>query len=362
MMSSVPQSPLLALQSIEKIYPNGFHAVHELNLSIGQGEFLTLLGPSGCGKTSTLRMIGGFELPSSGVILLNDHDVTTQPPNRRPVNTVFQDYALFPHMTIAENIAFGPTISGRKREEVRHEVSELLSTVGLNDKANLYPGQLSGGQRQRVALARALIQKPRLLLLDEPLGALDANMREQMQMELKNLQTQLGITFIMVTHDQEEALMLSDRIAVMNAGRLAQVGTPHELYNRPSTEFVASFLGITNMFVGEVKEKTEHGSLIDCSGQIFSLLTKVEQPVGSSLKMGIRPEKCFLGDRILAEADSLTFTARVKKSVFLGNMSRLHVETPFCPDFVVDIRDSRVSEGDITAISINPSNIMILPS
>ncbi|MGE4523223.1 MAG: ABC transporter ATP-binding protein [Acetobacter sp.] len=361
MITHTKHTPLLSLEGIEKVYPNGFHAVHSLNLTIGRGEFLTLLGPSGCGKTSTLRMVGGFELPSSGVIFLDGEDITTLPPNARAVNTVFQDYALFPHMTIAQNVAFGPTIARRGRTDIAREVSELLATVGLKDKANLYPGQLSGGQRQRVALARALIQKPRLLLLDEPLGALDANMREQMQMELKALQTQLGITFVMVTHDQQEALMLSDRIAIMDAGRLVQVGSPRALYETPATQFVADFLGTCTTFSGKILEKSSMGTVVDCGGQPLCLPARdVPGGLNETVILGIRPEKCALSLTASA-AEGFQVPAVVEKVIFLGNLMHLHLSTPFCADFVVESRETDIKAGDACALSFDPKDVMMFP-
>ena len=212
---------LVQIEGLGKTYGDGIPAVSGMTLSIAKGEFVTLLGPSGCGKTTTLRMLGGFEKPTHGRILIDGVNVTDAAPNRRATNMVFQDYALFPHMTVAANIAFGPTVSRRDPSRVASDVDEMLAIVGLADKAKRLPSQLSGGQRQRVALARTLIQRPKLLLLDEPLGALDANLREQMRFELKDIQSRLGATFVIVTHDQEEALTMSDRIVVMNGGMVA---------------------------------------------------------------------------------------------------------------------------------------------
>src|SRR5580765_2183029 len=228
-------------------------AVDDLSLEIEQGRFFALLGPSGCGKTTTLRMIGGFEEPTSGRIELGDRDVAALPPYKRDVNTVFQSYALFPHLTVFEDVAFGLRRQKVRGQELQTRVREALELVGLGMLANRKPRQLSGGQQQRVALARALVNHPRVLLLDEPLGALDLKLRKEMQLELKNIQREIGITFVHVTHDQEEAMTMADFIVVMNGGRIEQFGTPTELYEHPSTAFVANFLGISNLLPGTVE-------------------------------------------------------------------------------------------------------------
>jgi putative spermidine/putrescine transport system ATP-binding protein len=230
-------------------------AVDGLTLEIEPGEFFTLLGPSGSGKTTCLRVIGGFQLPTAGTVRIDGEDVTHEPPFRRPVNTVFQDYALFPHMTIAQNVAYGPMVRGVDKATRERRAQQMLELVRLPDIGARRPVQLSGGQRQRVALARALVNEPKVLLLDEPLGALDLKLREQMQVELKRLQRQLGITFVFVTHDQHEALSMSDRIGIFNHGRLEQVATPSELYTRPRTRFVAEFVGSANVLHGEVARR-----------------------------------------------------------------------------------------------------------
>src|SRR5687767_10588021 len=245
-------TPSVRLERVTKRFGD-FTAVREMDLDIPRGEFFTMLGPSGCGKTTTLRMIAGFEDPSEGRVLLSGDDVTGLPAFKRPTNTVFQSYALFPHRSVEQNVAFGLQRQKVDKEEIRRRVGEELERVGLAAEAKRRPAQLSGGQQQRVALARALVNRPAVLLLDEPLGALDLKLRKQLQVELKRIQQEVGITFVYVTHDQEEALTMSDRIAVMNKGRYEQLGDPESLYERPSTRFVAGFLGISNLLPGAIE-------------------------------------------------------------------------------------------------------------
>ena len=269
-------------------------AVDHIDLEVVDGEFFSLLGPSGCGKTTTLRMIGGFEAPTSGLIELQGQDVTWLPPYRRNVNTVFQNYALFPHLTIYENVAFGLRRKGVRDSEVKSRVTDMLTLVELGGFEGRRPTQISGGQAQRVALARALINKPAVLLLDEPLGALDLKLRKQMQVELKRIQQEVGITFIYVTHDQEEAMTMSDRIAVMNKGRYEQLGEPEALYERPTTRFVAGFLGVSNLLSGAVEGNDGTYAAVRLADD-----TRVRAPralVGdrADVHVGVRPEKIRL--------------------------------------------------------------------
>jgi spermidine/putrescine transport system ATP-binding protein len=266
-------------------------AVDELSLDIQRGEFFSMLGPSGCGKTTTLRMIGGFEEATDGTIYLGDADVTGLPPFKRDVNTVFQNYALFPHLTVFENVAFGLRRRKVKDAEIQTQVRQMLELVELPGYERRKPTQLSGGQQQRVALARALINHPRVLLLDEPLGALDLKLRKQMQLELKRIQTEVGITFIYVTHDQEEAMTMSDRIAVMRAGHIEQLGTSEELYERPQTAFVAGFLGVSNLLEGTVAG--QDGSLLSirlADGTVLRAPAPAS-PTNGAVRVGVRPEK-----------------------------------------------------------------------
>lgn len=260
-----PTEPIAAIEGISKSFGDAV-ALHALDLTIAEGEFVTFLGPSGCGKSTTLRILGGFERPDTGRVLLEGRDVTALSPDRRNVNMVFQDYALFPHMTVRQNMAFGLELKGMGQTAIKARLDELMAFLELSDFGDRYPGQLSGGQRQRVALARALAPDPALLLLDEPLGALDAKLRGQVQQELKSIQRRTRKTFFFVTHDQEEALTMSDRIVVMNAGRIEQDGTPEELYLHPANRFVAEFVGETNLITGEVRGHDGEDVVIDWHG------------------------------------------------------------------------------------------------
>ncbi len=266
-------------------------AVDDLSLEVREGEFFALLGPSGCGKTTTLRMIGGFEEVTAGTVYLGGEDVTDLPPFKRKANTVFQNYALFPHLSVFENIAFGLRRRKTPTAEIRHEVASMLKLVELPGYEERKPNQLSGGQQQRVALARALVNNPQVLLLDEPLGALDLKLRKQMQVELKRIQSEIGITFIFVTHDQDEAMTMSDRIAVMRHGRIEQLGSPEELYERPRTEFVAGFLGVSNLLDGEVTGRD--GDLVEIRLADGTILRAPGESTNgaTNVQVGVRPEK-----------------------------------------------------------------------
>jgi len=304
-------------------------AVDDLSLDIWRGEFFSLLGPSGCGKTTTLRMIGGFEEPTSGTVYLGDQDVTGLPPFKRNVNTVFQNYALFPHLNIYENVAFGLRRRKVSDGEIKTQVGRMLELVELPGFEQRKPTMLSGGQQQRVALARALINHPQVLLLDEPLGALDLKLRKQMQIELKSIQTEVGITFIYVTHDQDEAMTMSDRIAVMRAGRIEQLGDPESLYERPETAFVAGFLGVSNLLEGEVAGHE--------GGMIAIRLTDgtvIRAPAGKDgqrqVRLGIRPEKLRVvksGDGEAAAADLNAVEGTVLDASYIGVSTQYLVQT-----------------------------------
>jgi spermidine/putrescine transport system ATP-binding protein len=280
----------LELVGIRKEYP-GFVAIENLDLKIPAGEFFALLGPSGCGKTTTLRLVAGLDSPTKGKILIGNQDVTSAKPHERPVNTVFQNYALFPHMSVLENVAFG--LRQRKVEQPLPKATEALKLVELEHLAERRPTQLSGGQQQRVALARALVNRPSLLLLDEPLGALDLKLRRQMQVELKAIQMEVGLTFLHVTHDQEEAMDMADTVAVMNKGRIEQMGAPEVLYERPKTLFVSKFLGQSNIFVGDVVESSGDSVSISVGGRQIKVPTSRAEKTTGKIAIGVRPEKAF---------------------------------------------------------------------
>lgn len=299
-------------------------AVRNINLGIRSGEFFTLLGPSGCGKTTTLRLIGGFEAPTSGEVFIEGKPMSRVPPYRRPVNIVFQNYALFPHLSVAQNVAFGPAIKGMPRDERERRVHEALALVRLPSVGDRKPGQLSGGQQQRVALARALINEPSVLLLDEPLGALDLKLRKQMQIELKHLQQQVGITFIYVTHDQEEALTMSDRIAVMNDGDVLQVGDPVSIYEHPCCRFVADFIGETNFLKAIVTDVERERVRVAVAGeQVWVGASSEPLRQGQEITLAVRPEKIDLLP--IARANGAAIIGAVREMVYIGTDTRFVV-------------------------------------
>jgi spermidine/putrescine transport system ATP-binding protein len=294
-------------------------AVDDLNLTIPAGSFFALLGPSGCGKTTTLRMVAGLEDPTGGSILVGDREITQLRPYQRPVNTVFQSYALFPHLDIFENVAFGLRRRGIK--DVKKQVEDMLELVELTSMARRKPGQLSGGQQQRVAVARALINQPDVLLLDEPLGALDLKLRRQMQIELKRIQTEVGITFVHVTHDQEEAMTMADTVAVMNHGRIEQMGSPVDIYESPRTAFVANFLGQSNLFPGSVVSREGDVVVVEAHGQRFSIPSSRVATAGSSVVVGVRPEKVTIRRANGAGAEGVNSVAGIVTDASFTGMS-----------------------------------------
>ena len=314
---------IVEIKNVNKLYGEN-HVVHNLDMQVYEGEFLTMLGPSGCGKTTILRMIGGFEEPSDGQILVEGERVEDKEPFERYVNTVFQSYALFPHMDIFNNIAYGLKMKKVKKAEIKERVDEMLQLVQLTGFEKRYPSQLSGGQKQRVAIARALINRPRVLLLDEPLGALDMKLRKEMQLELKNLQKQLGITFIYVTHDQEEALTMSDRIAIMNQGYLDQLDTPEQIYKKPATKFVADFIGESNIFEAMISEI--NGNIakfgFEAGNAIGMLPEELTFEVDEMVYAGIRPEKLQYS---LEEIDGFTLKGLVKEQIYVGNIIKSNI-------------------------------------
>ncbi|BCK00605.1 ABC transporter ATP-binding protein [Anaerocolumna chitinilytica] len=314
---------IVEIRNVNKIYADN-HVVHDLKLEIYEGEFLTMLGPSGCGKTTILRMIGGFEETTSGEILIEGENVEEKEPFQRNVNTVFQSYALFPHLTIFKNIAYGLKMKKVPKEEIKKRVQEMLELVQLNGYDKRYPSQLSGGQKQRVAIARALINNPKVLLLDEPLGALDLKLRKEMQLELKNLQKKLGITFVYVTHDQEEALTMSDRIAVMNQGYLDQLDTPEGIYEKPKTKFVADFIGESNIFEATVKKSGSTQIVLGL--EVGEVLAQAEKEVSLSememVHICVRPEKMLFSKE---EKEGFHLCGRVKEQIYVGNIIKSNV-------------------------------------
>jgi spermidine/putrescine transport system ATP-binding protein len=315
--------PCVVLNSVTKRFGE-LTAVDAIDLDIAEGEFFTMLGPSGCGKTTTLRMIAGFEEVTDGRLAIDDEDMLGIPPHKRPTNTVFQSYALFPHLSVKENVAFGLRSKRVGKNEIDRRVSEELERVGLAGEANRRPAQLSGGMQQRVALARALVNLPRVLLLDEPLGALDLKLRKGLQVELKKIQREVGITFVYVTHDQEEALTMSDRIAVMNQGRIEQIGDPEDVYDRPRTTFVAGFIGVSNLMPGTVRKSGANGEIELDSGVQVSTDVDGFTP-GDRCHAVVRPEKLAIdsGDRRRPTVEGL-----VESSLYLGTSTQLIVQLP----------------------------------
>ena len=316
---------MIILTNLRKQYGD-FVAVENTTLNVKKGEFLTFLGSSGCGKTTTLRMIAGFEDPTEGSILIGGKHAEHLPPNKREVNTVFQNYALFPHLTIRENIAFGLKLQKVKKAEIKERVENIIKLVKLEEHADKSPDQLSGGQKQRVAIARAIVNNPKVLLLDEPLGALDLKLRKEMQLELKQLQRELEITFIYVTHDQEEALTMSDRIVVMNKGRIEQVGTAHEIYERPQTKFVAQFIGETNLFEDvEILEKNGNDYVVAIGSEKVSTDSMKDFKPGEKVHISIRPENMKLSRTPMEGRESIAVT--YDSNIYVGNISKFVVFT-----------------------------------
>ncbi|MBT8434132.1 MAG: ABC transporter ATP-binding protein [Gammaproteobacteria bacterium] len=354
----------ISVQQVSKKFGHGkdeFFALENVSVDIRENEFFTLLGPSGCGKTTLLRLIAGFEHPSAGRILLHGEEISHLPPFKRPVNTVFQNYALFPHLTVAENIGFGLTMQDKPEPEVKATVSEMLQLVQMESLRDRRTDQISGGQQQRVALARALAPHPRVLLLDEPLSALDYKLRKGMQIELKRLQLETGITFIFVTHDQEEALTMSDRLAVMNKGKILQVGSPGDIYDRPSERFVADFIGDTNFLTAQLLETSAQGSVVKLSSGKTLSSNATDSGVSQTVHIAVRPEQATLTEN-LAEADLQGKVTHVRYS---GTDSHFHVELDSGEDFVTKVQNSGANRrdwkgGQTVGIKIDPGAAQIL--
>lgn len=339
---------IIELRHISKVYSdNGFKAVDDFNLELKRGEFVTFLGPSGCGKTTTLRMIAGFEMPTSGEILLNGEDISQLPANKRPINTVFQRYALFPHMNIYDNIAFGLKLKKLPKEEIRKKVKRVLDIVDLEGFENRKISTLSGGQQQRIAIARALVNEPEILMLDEPLGALDLKMRQEMQLELKHMHDELGITFIYVTHDQEEALTMSDKIVVLSEGRIQQIGTPEDIYNEPQNAFVADFIGESNIFKGIM---TGHMKVRFCGGEFMGMDDVAE---GTLVDVVVRPE-----DVIITKPEDGVVEGEVVSVIFKGMHYEVTVESG---KYEMVIRTTKCySVGERIGMKLEPDGIHIM--
>ena len=319
--------PLIRINSVTKRFGD-FTAVNQVDLEIRQGEFFALLGASGCGKTTLLRMLGGFETPTEGSILIDGVDMSHVPPYERPVNMMFQSYALFPHMSVEQNIAFGLQQDKMPKPQIAERVKAMLDMVQMSQFAKLKPGQLSGGQRQRVALARSLAKQPKVLLLDEPLGALDKKLREQTQLELVNIQDKVGITFIIVTHDQEEAMTMASRVGIMKEGRIAQIGTPFEVYETPNSRFVGDFIGNANMIDGAVisGEGSDWTIGAEAIGATLTAQCETQLAVGAQVTVMIRPEKMSLGREAAPGANNVA--GKVSDIAYLGDMSIYHVKLP----------------------------------
>jgi spermidine/putrescine transport system ATP-binding protein len=358
-------APSVSLRGVTKRFGD-FAAVRDMDLDIPRGHFFTMLGPSGCGKTTTLRMIAGFEEPSEGTVLLDGDDVTGLPPFRRPTNTVFQSYALFPHLSVERNVAFGLERRRVSKDEVKRRVGEELERVGLAREAKRRPRQLSGGQQQRVALARALVNRPAVLLLDEPLGALDLKLRKQLQVELKRIQRDVGITFVYVTHDQEEALTMSDRIAVMNRGVVEQLDDPEEIYERPKTTFVAGFIGVSNLMPGEVVSTATGTAELKLDAGPTVRAGSTGATVGERVHAVVRPEKLQLhgaGNGATADGGH-SVDGQVESSLYLGTATQVVVKlhddtrmTVLVPNTDEEARQRLPAAGDPARLTWSAGNI-----
>ena len=357
--------PAIQLVGVHKDYLSHgekVHAVRRLDLSIAQGEFFSLLGPSGCGKTTTMRMVAGFEEPTGGTVFLDGRDVTRVSPNKRDVNMVFQSYALFPHLNAYQNVVFGLERKKVSRPEIRRRAGEIMEIVSLTGMEQRAPREMSGGQQQRVALARALVNRPRALLLDEPLGALDLKLRQQMQMELKRIQREVGITFVYVTHDQGEALTMSDRIAVMDAGSIEQLGSPREIYERPATRFVAGFIGTSNLLDGTVDTVSGDVAVLGYGeGERVLVPVSGAMKAGDTLEVSVRPENIDLSRDAPAGTGTSVLTGLVREVVYHGTSTNYTVKTSAGPDLVVFDQNAFSAEdlaapGDRVYLSWSPQH------
>ncbi len=357
--------PMVSIEGVTKKFGD-VTAVDNVSLDIRANEFFALLGPSGCGKTTLLRIIAGFEPPSGGRLTIDGEEMTTVSPNRRPVNMVFQSYAVFPHMSVADNVAYGLVVTGVPKAEIGPRVDEALAMVRLEGLGVRKPDQLSGGQRQRVALARALIKRPKVLLLDEPLSALDRKLREEMQLELVRLQYEVGITFIIVTHDQEEALSMADRIAVMDQGKMLQVAPPAELYDRPNCRMVADFIGKTNFFKGRITGRDNGHLRIEVEG-LGGLTLSDDGNGDGEVDIAIRPEKIDLA-REMPDDDRLVVAGRVGQLSYFGDKSHLYIDTDHGQRITCHLPHGRrdketvFANGDPCFALFDPSDMLLLRS
>ena len=354
------------VRNVSKIFGAGTEqqvvALDDVSVSIAQNEFFTLLGPSGCGKTTLLRLIAGFEHPTQGSILLEGTEISALPPFQRPVNTVFQNYALFPHMSVSQNIAFGLEMQGRPSDEVADTVHNMLNLVKMESLKDRRIDQISGGQQQRVALARALAPRPKVLLLDEPLSALDLKLRKEMQVELKRLQHETGITFIFVTHDQEEALTMSDRVAVMNEGQILQIGAPHEIYNRPNNRFVADFIGDTNFISADIIDRQTNEVRVRLpGGGEMTIPAPDDLPAGNAVTLAIRPEQA----RIATADDSVAMQGTLADEIYIGTDTQYRIDIGATDPFVVRVQNTDGETRQITpqsqvGVYVDPGRVRIL--
>ncbi|WP_319405508.1 ABC transporter ATP-binding protein [uncultured Desulfosarcina sp.] len=366
--AETPLPAAICAERVTKAFGEGKNkvlALDDVSLTIEENEFFTLLGPSGCGKTTLLRLIAGFDQPTAGAILLRGRDISHLPPNQRSVNTVFQDYALFPHMTVAKNISFGLEMLGRPKDDIKKTVGDMLALVKMEELRNRRTDQLSGGQQQRVALARALAPRPQVLLLDEPLSALDYKLRKEMQIELKQLQNETGITFIFVTHDQEEALTMSDRIAVMNAGRILQIGSPRQIYNQPADRFVASFIGRSNFLSAEVLSVTGRRARLKLSSgrEVISALPDDRVPRGIVTAV-VRPEYAEL---VAGSGDVGDLQGVLENIVYLGTDTQYHIRLPDETTFVTRSQNQcqeaeAFEDGQSVSVVFKPEAVQVLRS
>ena len=350
---------ILSIHNITKSFGES-NILKGISMDIYKGEFVTFLGSSGCGKTTTLRIISGLETPDSGTVMLNGVDVTKFEPNKRDVNTIFQNYALFPHMNVYQNVAYSLKLKKTSPQAIKEQVTEILKLVMLDGYEKRMPAELSGGQRQRVAIARALVNNPSVLLLDEPLGALDLQLRRQMQQELKKLQKQLGITFIYITHDQEEAINMSDRIVVMNQGVFEQIGTPSEIYDTPKTSFVAGFIGTTNIFTGTVVEQNGETAIVSMADSVVSISSQgYSLEIGQKVTFSVRSEHLTGGTE---PKDGFNFTAQVAENTYVGGMLRIVFRQKDGKD-IFSTRHGihkKVGLGDNVFLSWDPENACLV--